>query len=106
MNESDQIEKVSINYADVTWVMSSSDAFGGAYQRINDYFDVDEQEGQRSFLDACLMIAYNGYGGMNNNNFVHLVPGSQEAPKPYWTTMDNQNNYVEEVTTKQVPFPY
>lgn len=106
VNENDAIEKVSLDYAGVTWSMSESTAFGDGYERINSYFNDDLEEGERSYLDACLLVAYNGFGGMNNNNFLHLSSGSDMIPKPQWMISDNQNNYVEEVVTQQVPAPY
>lgn len=63
-----------------------------------------------SYLDACLLLAYNGYGGTENNgdkkykNYLKLI--ALPNTKPYWTTKDNSENYVKKISEQAVPPPY
>ena len=103
-NASNRVDKISVTYGGIIWKMGASIAFGDAYSNINAYFLEALGEGEKSFLDACLMMAYNGYGGTGNKNFLKIM--TDAGPKPYWTIKDNQQNYVKGVSEKSVPSPY
>lgn len=99
-----KIDKIVIDYGGVIWKMGGSPVFGDESSAINNYFNESLTGEERSFLDACLMLAYNGYGGTGNKNFLKLVTPQQG--KPYWATKDNSNNYVKKISERAVPPPY
>lgn len=110
-NPNDLVEKFSIEYAGVTWVMSNSIAFDFSSNKIDNYYDVVADEDEYSFLDACAMIAYNGYQGTNfkiaspwtpYKNFVFAQTVSPND-KPTWVVDDNINNYVLEIMHTNTP---
>jgi len=99
-----KVEKISVTYGGITWKIGASSVFGNGSTTINDYFNEPLGTNERSFLDACLLLAYNGYGGTGGNNFINLVTPQNE--KPYWTTQDNVNTYVNRISEQSVPPPY
>lgn len=104
LNESDKVVKITIEYGGIKWKMGPSSVFGNGSADINNYFNETLGSNERSFLDACLLLAYNGYEGTGNKNFLKLVNPSQG--KPYWTTIDNSKIYVKSISEQAVPPPY
>lgn len=110
--EFDQVEKLDTTYGGIRWKIARSVLFGSNYASLNSYFDGPLADGERSFLDACAMLAYNGFGGTEQNasngipggykNFVFLKRDKEDL-KPYWTIRDNSQNYVRKVSTRIVP---
>jgi len=105
-NENDKVEMVDTTYAGIRWRYSITPRFGG-YSSIESYFDQSEANDQeRSFIDACLMVAYNGYGGnLINGRHVNFLYATRPAQgeKPGWRLLDNQNNYVSRICTEFIP---
>lgn len=105
-NANDQVEIIDTTYAGIRWRYSITPRFEG-YSSIESYFEQSEANDQeRSFIDACLMLAYNGYGGNLINgrwaNFLYATRPAQ-GDKPEWKLLDNQNNYVSRLCTEFIP---
>lgn len=97
-NSNNKVKKISLTYGGITWKIGASSIFDNGSTTINNYFNETLGTNERSFLDACLLLAYNGYKGTGNKNFLKLIVPSGETEKPYWTTQDNTNNYVKEIS--------
>ena len=110
LNDYNKVDKISVEYGGITWEMGASSVFGNYNNTISAYFNVPLATGERSFLDACLLLAYNGYGGTKVDgeykNFLKLNIPTDLTKKPYWTTKDNQNNYVKKISEQKVSPSY
>jgi hypothetical protein len=100
LNPNRPVEKVQVTYGNITYVMSDSPLFDD-YPSYDGVFNVVPTGSQRSILDACIIMAFNGYGGTGGHNFLYLTGNMNDGF--VWNITDNQNDYVQKVTEQVVP---
>lgn len=108
INASNQVERIDTIYGGITWKLGPSSAINNA--SINGYFTDVLADSDRSFLDACIMLAFNGYGGNKVNgvyrNFIYsrtIDWSTNNSKKPFWVVLDNSQTYVKKLSQKTVP---
>ncbi len=104
LNANNKVLMETIEYGGITWNFSQSEFIGNLSSLVNNYFSSSVNESEYSFLDACLILAYNGYGGTNGKNFLKLI--EPQGKRPYWSIQDNQNDYVKKISEQFVPAKY
>jgi len=106
-NANNQVKLLDTTYAGIRWRYSIIPSFE-KYSDIKDYFTQTEaNEAERSFIDASIILAYNGYGGneLEDGRYVNFLYATrpEEGEKPKWKILDNQNDYVERICTSDLP---
>ena len=80
INQNDQVEPYELDYGGITWRTGPSNLFNNN-PLIDGVFDAKLAQDERSLLDACLIMAYNGYGG-TEYNFIYINRDGNN--KPFW----------------------
>jgi len=90
-NEATQGNRITFSFieTDIEGLTDYNTIFNGATST-NQY--------EKSFLDACLLKAYNGYGAAPHRNYLYFTLG--EGGKPKLHISRPSNNYVAEVCRK------
>ncbi len=110
-HSNDLVSLIDTIYGGIRWRYSITPPFNypasSEFDRIVNYFtQQNTTDNQLSFLDACVMLAYNGYKGNKignkNVNFLY-VHQDNNNPKPEWRISDNFYKYVKGVSEQKIP---
>jgi len=104
------VKLIDTTYGGIKWRYAIIPPFNypasSYYDRICNYFKQPiNSDKEFSFLDACVIMAYNGYKGNKIGgkyvNFLYIHENNND--KPEWYISDNYYNYVEKVSEIKIP---
>lgn len=100
-NPTKKVDKLTNTNAGFTWKFGPSQFFGNGNTKINDYFNENISNGEKSVLDAWITKLYNCWLCTAFLTASQAPPIGPVDQKPVWQL--NWNNYLNDVFNQQIP---